>query len=187
MERFSQVTKPPIIPSLLQIPEPGACKIENHDRQCPDYVQRPKLPCVPVGRRWISHRMLVKHPRTYPSEPYFGYDEGESVDQRNVQHIIEERHPAEHADPPCDGAAQMLEERNECECRTDCHQQEIERRRIFCCVQEREQGRHRRLAVLPLRPGAPWTRVTVDIESSKQEEDRGGANPEPEEERGSLF
>ncbi len=53
-----------------------------------------------------------------------GREHGEGVDQIDVSHVEEERHPPKYHQETSRGASHPLGQREDDECRAQCHQQE---------------------------------------------------------------
>ena len=61
----------------------------------------------------------------------------QQVDHRNVQQVVEHRHPAEHLEHPGDRAARAVGKRHHRDRGTQRHQQEHLRRRVLPLIQRR--------------------------------------------------
>ena len=88
------------------------------------------------------------------------------MNRRDVQEIVEHRHPTERRDPLANLSARAIEERQQKNSRPQRHQQELKRRRILGSVDVTEKGREP-----SWRSHVPVTRIAVHVDSAQQEEE----------------
>src|ERR1700688_4595448 len=98
MESFLQELEPPVVPSGLEITEPATGEIQEQDGDSPHQVKKRKAPDITVWCFGIAHGVVGEEPRANESQPDFRNYERQCVDQRNMQHIIEEGHTSKNGD-----------------------------------------------------------------------------------------
>src|SRR5450755_93455 len=101
------------------------------------------------------------------------------MNQRDVEHIIKERHSPEDSDPARNTATQSFEQRDQRDDGPQSHQQKTKRRRILRSIQERQQRWHRRSAISSRRTSMPRTWIAIQIKppQHKKERHRRKSNP----------
>ena len=92
----TEITDPPVGSPRLHGGEPAACRVEDADRNRPHQIEQAEAPHVAVGRRRVAHRVIREQPRVEVAFAQERHDERQHVDQRDVQRVVEERHPPEH-------------------------------------------------------------------------------------------
>src|SRR6266576_3764115 len=95
--------------SGLEIRVPAAGEVQHHDGNGPDEIQEPEAPGVTVGSGRVAHRVVGEEPRVHAPRPDLRDDEGERVNERDVQHIVEERHAPKYREPFCDTPARAVQ------------------------------------------------------------------------------
>src|SRR6202050_4293553 len=116
--------------------KPAAGEIEQEDGDRPNQVEKGKRPDVAFRRFGIAHGMVGQEPGTDEAEADLRDHKGECVDQRDVEHVIEEGNASEKDDSACDTAVEAFDQRDQSDDGPQRHQQEIERRRVLAGVQK---------------------------------------------------
>src|SRR5688572_26273868 len=181
--RESQIAQPPFASSRLAAREPEAERVENgHDRgrdrvrrpETPPVIERKEIPRRPK-RRW---RQEQKRCRTIaePCQP-----DGERVNDRQVKHEVEERHPAEDKQRVALADADPVQAAEKQYRGTKGHEEERQRRRVLRGVEERQRGQDR----IGLRAPGSW--VAVQIECPDRQEACCQHEAKPQQQLATLF
>src|SRR5205823_3084066 len=82
-----EVLQPPVAASRFEARVPAAGDVQDDDRHGPDEIQERETPGVAVGSGRVAHRVIGEEPRVHAPGPDLRDDEGERVNERDVQHV----------------------------------------------------------------------------------------------------
>src|ERR1700722_5611003 len=107
-----KILEPPVAAPGLESGEPAAGEIEQEDGDRPDQVEKWKTPDIPFRRFGIAHGMVREEQGADEAEADLRDYEGKCMDQRDVKHVVEERHASEKSDLAPDGAVEAFDQRD---------------------------------------------------------------------------
>ena len=163
----SEIAQPTPASALLHLGKPAAHGIQrDHDEQ-PHGVDSGQA--EPVVRRirpcfFVEQRADEKPTRA--AIPQIRDEQGDRMDQKNVNDIKKERHPAENDERSPEFAEVAIKQGEDDEGRAKRHQQKEQRGRVFLAFDEREDGKEQ--ALLP----GPRERIAIDVRRTDHNEGR---------------
>jgi len=170
----SEIAQPNAASALLQLGKPPAHGIQHdHDEQ-PHGVDSAEA--EPVVRR-IQRPAITLEQRTNKKSaraaiPQVRDEQGDRMDQKNVNDIKKERHPTENDERSPEFAEVAIKQGEHDEGRAKRHQKKEQRGRIFLAFDEREDGKKQ--ALLP----RPRERIAIDVR--RTDDNEGGTQTDAE-------
>src|SRR5262245_30053635 len=163
----SEIAQPTPASALFHFGKPAAHGIQrNHDEQPYSVDSGQAEPVVRRVRLYVLIEERADEKPAWAAMPQIRDDQGDRMDQKNVNDIKKERYPSKNDERSPEFAEIAIKQGKHDQGRTKCHQQIQQRRRIFLAFDEREDGKEQILLARPRE----W--IAIDVRRTDHHEGR---------------